>query len=204
MATPAPETKVTLGSREFPVRFSYLHAHTPQPEKDDDGAVKVDDQGNPILKYSAQIIIDKRDKGAKAAIDKAVKAALLEEFGSKQPATPKLPLRDGDLEWEEKEAPHLKGCWFFNCSSKQKPDVVGTTRDIENKLERLGEDEIKSGDYGRVTIRFFGFTGKQKGVAAGLNNIQKLKDGESLGGKASAEEDFGDFDDEGEAESFGD
>ena len=183
-------TRITLGSPEFPVRFSYLHAHTAQESEDDDG--------NKQLKYSTQVLIDKRDTKSKAAIDAAIKAVLAEDAGGKMPANCKLPLRDGDEEWEEK-GEVVKGHWFFNCSSKKKPDVVGTERDIDGKLVRLSEDEIKSGDYGRITVNAFSFgikaKAKSKGIGLGMGNIQKLKDGEALGSSRSAEDDFGDLED---------
>ena len=37
---------------------------------------------------------------------------------------------------------------------------------------------------------------KLKGIACGLNNLQKIRDGEPLGGKASAESDFATDDDD--------
>lgn len=184
-------TRLTLGSAQFPIRLSYLAAFTPKEGEDDDG--------NKTSKYGAQLILDKKDTATKAAIEKCIEAAIVEEFGSKKPATLKLPLRDGDLEWEEK-GEHLKGHWFLNVSSKQKPSVVGTEKDeFTGKLKPLSEGDIKSGDYGRVSVNFFGFTGKSKGVGGGLGNIQKLKDGEPLGNQRSADDDFGDLE-----EGFGD
>lgn len=180
-------TRVTIGSPEFPVRFSYLSAFEPKEFEND--------EGEKSLKFSAQIIIDKKDAKSIAAINAAVDAALADEFGSKRPANLKLPLRDGDLEFEEK-GEHLKGHWFFNVSSKQKPSVVGAEKDeFTGKLKALEAAEIKSGDYGRVSVNFFGFTGKSKGVGGGLGNIQKLKDGEPLGNQRSADDDFSDLED---------
>jgi hypothetical protein len=47
--------------------------------------------------------------------------------------------------------------------------------------------------YGRASINFYAFnTNGNKGIACGLNNIQKLRDGEPLGGKSRAEDDFND------------
>lgn len=194
------ETKANIGSPDAPVRFSYLHAHTPQEKEDDNGNVVTKD-GKPVLQYSVQIRIPKKTKAGADNPDVALlkekqKAAALEFFKGKLPPNLKWPLRDGDEEAEFKEDDSLKGYYFFNCSSLKKPDVVGTERDIDKKLVRLAEDEIKSGDYGRVTVRFYGFDQKSRGVAVGLGNIQKLEDGEPLGSSSSADSDFGDFDDE--------
>lgn len=189
-------TRVLLGSVEHPVRFSYLNVFEAKPKKDDDGRVVLDDNGKPILMFGAQIRVPKADKAAKANMDAAVEAAIAEEFGGKRPANLKLPIRDGDLEWEEKEDESLKGYWFFNTSAKSKPEVVGTTKDeFTGKLKRLEPSEIKSGDYGRVTVNFYGFNVKNKGIAVGLGNIQMLKEGEPLGNQRSADADFDDLED---------
>ncbi len=45
--------------------------------------------------------------------------------------------------------------------------------------------------YGRASINFYAFNSNgNKGIACGLNNLQKIRDGEPLGGKASAASDF--------------
>ncbi len=182
-------SRITIGSPEFPVRFSYLHAHEAKEveRESDEGGTKKE------LMYSTQVLINKKDVKTKEALDKLIQSVGAEYFGGKIPATAKLPLRDGDDEWEEKgEA--VKGHWFFNCSSKHRPQVVGTEKDeFTGKLRALEQSEIKSGDYGRISINFFGFKGKQKGIAVGLGNIQKLKDGEALGNQRSADDDFGDL-----------
>lgn len=187
MAENTNPTKVTAGSREFPVRLSYLKVFTPEEHEND--------EGEKSLKYSCQCIVSKKDKATLAAIKRAEQAVIDDYFKGKKPANLKTPLRDGDEEWEEK-GEHLKGHYFFNCSAKKKPDVVSTKKDPgTGKLVRLTETEIKSGDYGRVSVNLFGFTGKSKGIGVGLNNIQFLEEGDALGNSTTADQDFGDFDD---------
>ncbi|MNH47869.1 hypothetical protein D3C79_1113270 [compost metagenome] len=56
-----------------------------------------------------------------------------------------------------------------------------------------------SGCFARVSVNFYLFdTNGNKGVAAGLNNIVKVQDGEPLAGRASVQSDFADeeFDDD--------
>ena len=61
----------------------------------------------------------------------------------------------------------------------------------------LDTSELYSGIYGRASINFYAFnTNGNKGIACGLNNLQKLRDGEPLGGKSRAEDDFADDDDD--------
>lgn len=51
--------------------------------------------------------------------------------------------------------------------------------------------ERYSGCYARVSLNFYAFNSNgNKGVACGLGNIQKIRDGESLGGRSSATDDF--------------
>jgi hypothetical protein len=55
----------------------------------------------------------------------------------------------------------------------------------------IDEEEFYSGCYGYVSLTFYAFDTKgNKGIACGLNNVMKTKDGEHLGGRVSAEQDF--------------
>jgi len=59
------------------------------------------------------------------------------------------------------------------------------------------QGEVYSGCYGRASIVFYAFNQNgNKGIACGLQNIQKLADGEPLGGKARPEDDFNTYDDD--------
>lgn len=139
-------------------------------------------------KYSTQILIPKTDKETLAAIEKAVDAAIengLAKFGGKKPNKQaiKLPLRDGDIERDDEV---YKGHYFLNASSKQAPQIVD--RRVQPILD---QDEVYSGCYARVSLNFYAFNSNgNKGVACGLGNIQKIKDGDHLGGRTSASDDF--------------
>ena len=141
-------------------------------------------------KYSVSIIIPKSDRATvskvTAAIDAAIQAGL-GKFGGKMPnrATLKLPLRDGDTERTD-EAYH--DAYFLNANSKAAPQIVD--RDLNRILDRA---EVYSGCYARVSLNFYAFnTNGNKGIACGLGNIQKVADGEPLGGRTDAETDFAD------------
>ena len=166
----APITKVIV-----PCRFSYLHCW-------EANAV---DGGEP--KYSVSAIIPKSDtetiEKIKIAIEQAKKDSL-SKWGGRIPANLKLPLRDGDIDRPEDEA--YADSYFFNANSRQAPQVVD-----KNVQPILDQSEVYSGCYGRISVNFYGFNNNgNRGIAAGLGNIQKLKDGEPLGGRANAEEDF--------------
>lgn len=176
-------TKIITGK----VRLSYLNAHTP----------RADDDNPDRLTYSVQLLIDKNDKETIAKINAAIEAVKQDPksptiWGGKWLASYKTPLRDGDTERDTEKHPEYTGMLFLSANSKTKPQVVGTKRDIEGKLIPLTEDEVYSGGYGRVSINLYAYNQKGGiGIAAGLNNIQWLEDGERLGGRSSAEEDFG-------------
>lgn len=62
---------------------------------------------------------------------------------------------------------------------------------MQTWIQLWTQSEIYSGVYGRVSISFYAFNSNgNKGIACGLNNLQKIKDGEPLGGHTSAEADF--------------
>lgn len=143
-------------------------------------------------KYSVSLLIHKSDTATITAIEKAIEAALSAgtgKFGGKIPprGALKLPLRDGDTEREDEA---YAGHFFVNANSKNPPQVVDGS--LAPVLDRA---EVYSGCYARVSIEFYAFnTNGNKGVAVGLGNIQKIRDGEPLGGgNISAESDFGAF-----------
>ena len=158
-----------------PCRFSYLHCWEPDSVNG----------GDP--KYSVSAIVPKSDtktvEAIKAAIEQAKKDSAT-KWGGKVPGNLKTPLRDGDIERPDDEA--YKGCYFFNANSRQAPQVVNS------KVQPiLDQSEVYSGCYGRISVTFYGYNSNgNRGIAAGLGNIQKLKDGEALGGRAKAADDF--------------
>lgn len=175
MSTTNP-TRIVTGE----VRLSYAHVWEPNSI-----------QGNKP-KYSVSLIISKSDTATIAAIEKAVDAAVeqgISKFGGKRPnkASLKLPLRDGDVERDDEA---YAGAYFLNANSLTAPQIVDL-----NVAPILDRSEVYSGCYARVSLSFYAFnTNGNRGIACGLGNIQKTRDGESLGGGCvSAETDFGAF-----------
>jgi hypothetical protein len=149
--------------------------------------------GNP--KFSVSLIIPKSDTKTIDAINAAVDAAIKDgaaKFGGKIPnkAALKLPLRDGDLDRDDEA---YKDSYFLNANSTTAPQIVD--RSVQPILDRA---EVYSGCYARVSVNFYAFNSNgNRGIACGLGNIQKVKDGTPLGGKSSASDDFStDFDDD--------
>ena len=96
----------------------------------------------------------------------------------------KTPLRDGDVERPDDEA--YANAYFLNANSATKPGIVDA-----NRNDILDSSEVYSGVYGRASINFYAFNSNgNKGIACGLNNLQKIRDVEPLGGRMSAADDF--------------
>lgn len=171
-------TKVVTGV----VRLSY--ANVWEPKSINGGAEK----------YSVSLIIPKSDKKTISEIEKAIDNAIKEgasKFGGKVPnkSTLKLPLRDGDSERDDEA---YKDSFFVNANSTTAPQIVDTR--VQPILDR---NEVYSGVYARVSITFYAFNSNgNKGIACGLGNIQKVRDGEPLGGRSNAADDFTMLDDE--------
>lgn len=170
-------TKVITGK----VRFSYVNVFE---------ATAMNEGETP--KYNLCILIPKDDEATLEKIRKAIDAA--KDFGRAKvadkngriPANLKTPLRDGDE--ERSDDPSFEGHYFMNASSLRRPSIVD--RDLQPIMDR---DEFYSGCYGRASLNFYAYNvgGVSKGIAAGLNNLQKLEDGEPLAGGSRAEDDFG-------------
>ena len=170
-------TKVITGKN---TRWSY--ANVWDPKSINGGAPK----------YSVSLIIPKSDTATIEKIRSAIKAAYEEGEsklkGNGKTVPPlealKTPLRDGDLERPDDEAYH--DSYFINANSSSAPGIVDA-----NCQPILDRSEVYSGVYGRASINLYAFNSNgNKGIACGLNNLQKIHDGEPLGGKSSAEDDF--------------
>lgn len=143
-------------------------------------------------KYSVSLIIPKSDTKTVEKIQAAIQAAYeegqskLKGNGKSVPALSvlKTPLRDGDL--ERPDDPAYADCYFINANSATAPGIVDADR---NPI--MERSEVYSGVYGRASINLYAFNSNgNKGIACGLNNLQKIRDGEPLGGKSRAEDDF--------------
>lgn len=175
MSNQVNSTKVVTGK----VRFCYVNVFEPTAMNEGD-----------TPKYNICILIPKSDTATIDKIKKAIEAAKeagkakLADKNGRIPANLKLPLRDGDEERPDDHA--FEDHYFINANSMRQPSIVD--RSLNPIMSR---DEFYSGCYGRASINFYAFNVSSKGIAAGLNNLQKLEDGEMLAGSSTAEEDFG-------------
>jgi hypothetical protein len=148
-------------------------------------------------KFSVSLIIPKSDmvtvNKIKAAIQAAYEEGESKLKGNSRSVPPlsaiKTPLRDGDA--ERPDDPAYANSYFINANSTTAPGIVDADR---NPI--LERSEVYSGVYGRASINLYAFnTNGNKGIACGLNNLQKIRDGEPLGSRSRAEDDF-DIDDD--------
>lgn len=178
-----PALKVVTGK----VRLSYVHLFEPyssDPDKE--------------KSYSVCLLIPKDTPEGKKTIKQmraAQQIALKDTFGEKIPRNWRDTIRDGDEEADLDTNPEFAGHYFVNVSAKLSypPGIVDRQRQ-----EILDSTEVYSGCYGRVSLVAFGFNRPDnKGVSFGLRNVQKLADGEPLGGgRNNPEDDFDEVDDD--------
>lgn len=171
-------TKVITGK----VRLSYCHLFK---------AEAIEEGSEP--KFSTAILIRKDDKVTLAKIEEAVnflKEEAKKKYNGKLPAKFKTPLRDGDEERSDDEA--YADHFFLNASSKNKPGVVGLEKGTDGKYKTIEDEEaVYSGCFARVSLNLYLFdVSGNRGIAAGLNNVQKVADGERLAGRSDANADF--------------
>lgn len=167
-------TNVTTGK----VRMSYVHLFKPyafQPGQEE--------------KYGVTVLVPKTDVDTMARINAAVEAAkqrgAQDKWGGVVPPILPQPVYDGDGVRPSDGmpfGPECKGCWVFTASAKADypPEVVD-----RNGNPIINQSEVYSGMYGRVNVTFFPYVfGGKKGIGCGLGPVQKLEDGEPLGGSA--------------------
>lgn len=156
-------------------------------------------------KYSTQVIIEKSDneniENMKRAIDIAYKQGL--ESGRLKGVKRdrlKTTLHDSEEKYDFAENPEYEDTLYINLNSKRRPGLINKYKDKTDDPE-----EVYSGVYANVSLNFYPYnTSGNKGVSAGLNNVMVLGKGERLGGQASAESDFADFEAEDNSDGLDD
>ena len=176
-ADDADPTRVVLQK----VRLSFPHLFQPYSINPDDDP-----------KFSAMLLISKKDKASLRAIRAAEKAAIEKgrntKFGGKVPPNLATILKDADEDGSAEDYPEREGHFYMSVSANpnRRPAVVDT------QVQKIvDESEVYSGVYANVSVTAFPYTfGKKKGISFGLNNVQILGYGESLGGGKRADEEF--------------
>lgn len=175
-------TNVTTGE----VRFSYTHLFKPY------AAMQGQEE-----KFSTTILVPKTDTDTMARVNAAIEVAkqrgISDKWNGVCPPIVPTPVYDGDGVRPSDGMPfgeECKGHWVFTASAKADypPEVVDR---MGNPI--INQSEVYSGMYGRVNVTFYPYMfGGKKGIGCGLGPVQKLRDGEALGGGSiSAAQAFG-------------
>ena len=175
-------TNITTGE----VRLSYVHLFKPY------AAMAGQEE-----KYSCTVLVPKTDTATMGRMNAAIEAAkqrgINEKWNGQCPPIVPTPVYDGDGVRPSDGmtfGPECKGHWVFTASAKTDypPEIVDK---MVNPI--MNQSEVYSGMYGRVNVTFFPYAfGGKKGIGCSLKSVQKLRDGEPLGGSApSAAQAFG-------------
>ena len=163
------------------VRFSYANVFEPRRTP------------NGEEKYSITLLIPKSDTDTyqriMTEVNKTLQENLADTFKGVMKKKKKTPIHDGDgvRQSGEPYGAECKGCWVITANSNNAPEVVDASC---NPI--ISKNEFYSGCYGRASLRFYAYNQNgNRGIGCGLGNVQKLEDGQPLGGRTTASEDFG-------------
>lgn len=141
-------------------------------------------------KYSCTILVPKTDIATKQAIDNAIAVAtergIKDRWNGVKPPVLAIPVYDGDGVRPSDGMPfgeECKGHWVFTASAKADypPQVVD-----QYVQPILNQTEVYSGMYANVCVNFYPYAfGGKKGIGVGLGPVQKVADGEPLGGTSA-------------------
>lgn len=153
-------------------------------------------------KFGCVVVFDAEAQATKEWKDLVaeVKRLALEKFGIEQkqpdgstkrilPRTAKNPIKRGEdklTQAGDRVDGYGDGTLFFSATSTRRPAVVGL------EFEPLQAADLYPGCLVRISVAPFAYDAEgSKGIAMGLRNVQKVGDGERLGGSSNPEEDFG-------------
>lgn len=123
-----------------------------------------------------------------AEMDTESKNVFRKAWKDLDPSVFKKGIRDGAAK-EDMEG-YGQGTRFANLTTKNRPGVVDRDGETDISPEEGNAELIYPGCFCRATVQVYSFTKKGKGVALGLRNIQKVKDGPRLDNRVAAKDDF--------------
>ena len=155
------------------VRFSYMNVFKPRAAKEGQQE-----------KYSVTCLLPKSNVEMYNRLMSELRAEALGEAEGKLKGVSidhvRHPVHDGDgVKQDGTPYPEeCKGHWVFTASANPEypPRVVD-----QNVMPIMDQSKIYSGAYGYVAIGIYAYSNQTKGIAFGLNGIQKSKDGEPFG-----------------------
>lgn len=144
-------------------------------------------------KYSCSLLIPKDDQKTLPRLRKAISQMLADptnhqKWGTKNTASLKLPLRDGDS--ERPDDGNYKGMMFLNASANPDypPKVVSLDR-----VPIADPSEVYSGCWVQAVLDFFAYNSHgNRGIGVGLRAIRKVKDDKPFTSSDVSDSDFDD------------
>lgn len=137
-------------------------------------------------KFSTTILIPKDNAKNKASLDAAIAAATAAgKMGKWNGVVPPIvpnPVHDGDGVKQDGTpfGAECKGCWVMTASSPSDRPIEVVDRNMQRVLDST---QVYSGIYANVCVNFYAYAYQgKKGIGVGLGPIQKVADGEALGG----------------------
>lgn len=157
------------------VRLSYVHIFK-----------AFSNDPNQTPKFSTTILIPKDNAKNKASLDAAIAAATAAgKMGKWNGVVPPIvpnPVHDGDGVKQDGTpfGAECKGCWVMTASSPSDRPIEVVDRNMQRVLDST---QVYSGIYANVCVNFYAYAYQgKKGIGVGLGPIQKVADGEALGG----------------------
>jgi hypothetical protein len=136
-------------------------------------------------KFSVTLLFPKKGTNL-TVLENAIKEAAKKKWGDKVPKNLRSPIRDGD----EKDLDGYADCWFIRFASATRPHVVDRQK---NPIDPDG-DRFYAGCMARVAFNAYAYDkAGNRGVAFGLESVQKVDDGEPFGARRTDPEEA--FDD---------
>lgn len=151
-------------------RATWINVFKATSQTNEDGTIS-----KPKFSLRAAFAPDSDMKTMKAEAE----AAAVAKWGDKLPKTMRSPFRaNEDL---DKPVPGIPDDWIimtFSANEDRRPGVVDA-----NLQDIIDSSQTYSGAWFRAQVRAFAYEAKgNKGVSFGLQNVQKLRDGDPLGG----------------------
>lgn len=136
--------------------------------------------------FGENIDLGKAASGSTNSMKRIAHAAAVEKWGpdkEKWPRKLRMPFRDGD---EKQDLEGYAGHIYVTASSKAQPGLID-----QSKRPILNERDFYPGCYARAELIAFAYDkAGNRGVSFSLQNIQKLRDGDSFSGRKNAEDVF--------------
>lgn len=142
------------------------------------------DKGETV--YDVQFLIPKTQRDDVRELLRAIQKVGKAKWGDNWRKV-RQPLRDGDKEREEltedgstkgDKYPERLGCYFINARSTKPVGVYDRTR-----VPIVETGDIYAGCKAKIAVTFYPYSQSgNHGIGCGLNGVQKVADGESIGG----------------------